>query len=111
MNMKDLDVFCSQMALECLKLMTVYDIADCLKAYDAPENHIIVTDYFSAVYLMNKFDFRDYSRLLKNNKNFTTVEHFENGIPEWLDPVPGTRIYLAEWTDDNHWELTKVSGI
>lgn len=70
-----------------------------------------MTDHFSAVYLMNKFDFRDSSRLIQHDENYMEIGHFENGIPEWLDPVPGTRIYMAEWTDDNHWELTKVSGI
>ena len=108
--MTDKDLFVSEMAITCLKKLTPEDISDYIESYDAPKNHIIITDHFSADYLMNKFDFKDTSRLLKYDEPFMAVEYFENGIPEWLDPVPGTRIYLAEWNGTG-WDLTKVSGI
>ena len=108
--MKDRDLYCSEMSKHLLEKMTPEDIADYIDTEDAPKNHIIITDNFSADYFLNKYDFKDSSRLLQYNESFMAIEYFENGIPEWLDPVPGMRIYLAEWNGSN-WEFTKVSGI
>lgn len=103
------DYYCSQAALDCMRTLTPADIDDYIDIDDAPGGHVIITDGYTADYLMNRTDFKESSRMVKYDA-MLTIEHFENGIPEWLEMIPGTRIYLAEWTG-SEWEFTKVEGI
>lgn len=103
------DYFCSESALALMKKITPADIDECIDTEAAPSGHVLITDNFTATYLMNRTDFKPTSRLLKYD-DVLAIEYFENGIPEWLDPIPGVRIYLAEWTG-SEWNFTNVQGI
>lgn len=105
-----MDYFCSEKALPCMKTLTPEDIADILNDDDVPSGHIFITDGFSGSYLVSQSDMLPTSRLIVNDTPYMVIEYFENGIPTWLDPVPGTRIYEAVWAG-SEWEFTKVAGI
>lgn len=104
-----MDYFCSEKAIPCMQRLTPEDLADIFSDDDVPSGHIFITDGFCD-YLVTKSDMLPNSRLITLDTPYMVIEYFENGIPSWLDPVPGTRIYEAEWTMDR-WEFTKVSGI
>lgn len=105
-----MDIFCTEKSMEALKQLSPDDIDYYLDTYDSPSGHIFVTDEMDTAYLMAKTDFQDTSRLIESDEQYMSIEYFENGIPEWLEPIPGTRYYLAEWTG-SEWHFEKVAGI
>lgn len=105
-----MEYFCSKNALEFMRTVTPADLADYLDSYDAPSGHVIITNEADTTYILKKDDLNPNSRIIKYEDYYMSVEYFENGIPSWLLPIPGIRIYLAEWTGSS-WEFTKVSGI
>lgn len=105
-----MDYFCSEKALPCMKTLTPEDITKFTYTEEIPSGHIFITDGFAESYLVAQSDMLPTSRLIVNEYEYYVIEYFENGIPSWLDPVPGTRIYEAEWKG-SEWEFTKVAGI
>ena len=105
-----MDYFCSENALPCMRNLTPDDLDEMIFSEYVPDGHIFITDNFSGSYLLTKSDMLPTSRMIVYNNPHIIIEYFENGIPTWLDPVPGLRIYEADWTGDR-WEFTKVSGI
>lgn len=105
-----MDFFCSEKALPCMKALSQEDISEIIATEETPSGHIFITDGFSGSYLVTQSDMLPTSRLIVNDDEYTVIEYFENGIPSWLEPVPGTRIYEAEWTG-SEWKFTKVAGI
>lgn len=107
--MNNIDYFCSENALECMKTLTPDDFQEFIDTEETPDGHVVVTDDWTATYLLNRTDIKPDSTRF-DEEPVAVIEYFENGIPEWLDPIPGTRFYLAEWTG-SEWKFTKASGI
>ena len=105
-----MDYFCTEKALAEMDKLSPSDLDGYAEDYDSPSGCIIVTDGFDSIYLSTKEDYLPSSRLILYDENYMSIEYFENGIPTWLDPVPGLRIYEADW-NGGRWEFTKVNGL
>lgn len=103
-----MDYFCTEASKEKMCDLSPEDIAELIATWDAPEGYAIIHNY-STAYLAAMQDFQSDSRIVKYD-TCLAIEYFENGIPEWLYPLPGLRTYYADWTG-THWEFTKASGI
>lgn len=104
-----MDIFCTSATRNVLteRQYSPDDIAYYMEEDTAPFGCILVTDGRTAVYLLLASDFKPTSRLRVYDEDYTVIEHFENGIPEWLEPMP-TLYYLCEWTGTT-WTFTKVN--
>ena len=107
--MNEMDLFCTTATKEVLteRQYTPEDIAEYLNEETAPFGCVFVSDGWTAAYLMCESDFKPTSSLREYDDEYMVIEHFENGIPRWLEPMP-TIYYLCEWTD-SEWTFTKVS--
>ena len=101
------DLFCTDTVKDLLQTMTPDDVDEYIEEEEALDGCVIVTDGFSATYLLSQDDFKRSSRLIEFDEQYMVVEYFENGIPEWLEPLPRT-VYMCEWNGDD-WTFTKVS--
>lgn len=105
-----MDYYCTEHAQNFMSDLSPEDISECIEYYESPTGCILITDNYDNTYLTTPSDFQADSRLIQYNESFMSVEYFENGIPTWLNPLPGLRIYLAEWAGSS-WKFTKVQGI
>lgn len=100
------EYYCSASSKDRLAAATLEDFAEWLEDEEIPNGYVIVSDGITH-YFMTAGDFQEDSAV--HDEPLMQIEYFENGIPGWLKPYPGIRIYLAEW--DGQWQFTKVSGI
>lgn len=104
--MIDFDYFVSETARSQLDSLSSSDIEACFEDMDSPDGLIIVTDNFSAVYVMTPADFSKEAKWTASDP-FMTIEYFENGIPSWLNPLP-VPIYFAVW-NGSPWDYARIA--
>lgn len=113
------DYYCTKTTLDLIKQFTPETLEDEIKVlYDEEDSELIPLGYKvirsemnDTRYIVSLKDFLADSLLQEVPEDqLLTIEHFENGLPNWLAPIPGLRIYLADW-DGQEWQFTKVSGI
>lgn len=102
-----MDYYCTAAAIPIMDKLTPDAISELLDEYGYPEGGILITDGWKSAYVANTTDFKPTSRLIQYEDYYTSIEYFENGIPEWLEPVPGITIYAADWEGD-HWDYSKM---
>lgn len=102
-----MDYYCTAAAVSIMNKLTPDDINDLLDEYGYPDGGILITDGYESTYIANESDFKPESRLIKYGDHYTSIEYFENGIPKWLDPLPGITVYAAEW-EGSEWKYTKM---
>ena len=113
------DYYCTKSTIELVKQFTPSSLEDEIKVlYDEEDSDLIPFGYKvirseanDTYYLVSLTDFLKSSFMhdVKEDQ-LVTIEHFENGIPDWFEMIPGTAVYLADW-DGQEWQFTKVSGI
>ena len=102
------DYFCTERSMEKMRTLSPDDIEEYIFTESSPEGFAIIHTC-STIYLAAVEDFQADSRIVQYDP-YMPIEYFENGIPEWLNPLPGLRTYYADWTGST-WEFTKASGI
>lgn len=112
------DYYCTNRTQQLLNKFTPQSLEEEIQAlYNEEDSELIPLGYKvirsemnDTYYIVSLSDFRE-SSFVHNVKEdqLVTIEHFENGLPEWFEMIPGTAIYLAEW--NGQWCFTKVSGI
>ena len=112
------DIFCTKATMDLLKQFTPASLeSEITVLYDEEDSELIPLGYKvirsemnDTYYIVSLSDFRESSFVhdVKEDQ-LVTIEHFENGLPEWFEMIPGTAIYLAEW--NGQWCCTKASGI
>lgn len=102
-----MNYYCTAKAVPAMNTLSPEEINEYMEDFGSPEGTIIVTDGYDSTYLTKPEDYKPSSRLIQYDEEYMSIEYFENGIPSWLDPIPGTTIYAADWTGD-HWEYTKM---
>lgn len=102
-----MDYFCTKAALDYVSRITPESLEYGIRAGDPPFGYILITNK-ETTYIAKRSDFKT-PGTIDNYDDYIAVEYFDNGIPEWLDPLPGISVYLAEYSDG--WKFTKVSGI
>ena len=110
--------FCTNRTLDLMQLFAPKSLDEEINVlYDEEDSELIPFGYKvirneldDTRYIVSLADFLPDSPLQDVVEDqLMTIEYFENGIPGWLKPLPGLRIYLAEW--NGQWQFTKVSGI
>lgn len=102
-----MNYYCTTQAITIMDKLTPEDIAEFLDEYSYPDGGVLITDSYETTCIAAEKDFKPTSRLIKYEDKYMSIEYFENGIPEWLDPIPGITINIADWETD-HWEYTRT---
>jgi hypothetical protein len=102
-----MNYYCTAAAVPIMNALTPEDIEDLLNDYGYPDGGILITDGYESTCIASQTDFKPTSRLIEFEDFYTSIEYFENGIPEWLEPKPGIVIFSALWTG-KQWEYTKM---
>lgn len=92
------DYYCTEKARSLMETLSPEEISERIAEYNAPDGHVIVTDRFSAVYVMSVDDFQPDSRVVLYDPVFE-LEYFEHGIPDWLNPKSVLTYYYCSYTD------------
>lgn len=101
-----MNYYCTAAAMPAMNKLSPEDINDLIDEESFPEGCFLVTDGWKNICLTSQRDFQPNSRVLKYGDFFTVIEYFENGIPEWLAPIPNLTLYAAEW-NGGEWKYTQ----
>ena len=96
-----MDYFCTSAAIKLLNTITPEDIDAWFNGddFDYPTELVIIKGDIDSFCIATPQDFKPGTFI----ENITSIEYFENSIPDWMGVLPGRTYHQIQW--DGSWEI------